>query len=113
MSAGCTQIDVAEGLVRAAVLGPTRFARRRTRRSPTCTPNPADAQVLHVATGLPRLMSSPSTAATARARMRASCRLTSKRRPANFQRLTDVEWSTQIMSTPPADVGWMAGLVAR
>jgi hypothetical protein len=31
----------------------------------------------------------------------------------NFQRLTDMEWSAQIRQTPPADVGWMAGLVAR
>jgi hypothetical protein len=32
---------------------------------------------------------------------------------ANFQRLTDMEWSTQLMSTPPADVAWMTSLVAR
>jgi len=30
-----------------------------------------------------------------------------------LQRLTDQEWSTQIMSTPPADVSWVANLVVR
>ena len=36
-----------------------------------------------------------------------------EKRTANFQRLTDMEWSAQIMATPPADVAWMTGLVAR
>jgi len=31
----------------------------------------------------------------------------------NFQRLTDQEWSAQIMQTPPADVSWVSNLVVR
>ena len=30
-----------------------------------------------------------------------------------FQRLSDMEWSSQIMPTPPADVGWIAPIVVQ
>jgi hypothetical protein len=31
-----------------------------------------------------------------------------------LQRLNDMQWSTQVMaSPPPADVGWMSDLVAQ
>jgi hypothetical protein len=75
--------------------------------------NPDAAQVLHVATGLPRLMYVTVDGCNG---PRAYAGLVSsyfEKTTGNFQRLTDMEWSAQIMQTPPSDVAWMTGLVAR
>jgi hypothetical protein len=75
--------------------------------------NPRDTEVLHVATGLPRLMYVTVDSCNG---PRAYAGLVSsyfEKTTTNFQRLTDMEWSTEIKTTPPADVPWMTGLVAR
>jgi len=70
-------------------------------------------KVLHVATGFPRLMvvtfdtcSGPRAYAGV---VSAYHELTT----ANFDRLTDERWSSQIAATPPAEVPWMTNLVSQ
>jgi hypothetical protein len=75
--------------------------------------DPADARVLHVATGLPRLLYATVDGCNG---PRAYAGLVSayfERTTDNLQRLDDMQWSSEITQTPPADVGWMAGLIAR
>jgi len=109
---GCTQINVPTGWYVKLFL--TEKDSQKT--DPTIADvhtDPTDTAVLHVATGLPRLMYVTVDGCNG---PRAYAGLVSsyfEKTTTNFQRLTDMEWSTQIMSTPPADVPWMAGLVAR
>ena len=112
-SVGCTQVKVPTGWYVRTVPAPRRTRRRSTRPSPTCTRIPTPRAVLHVATGLPRLMYVTVDGCNG---PRAYAGLVSsyfEKTTTNFQRLTDMEWSTQLMATPPADVAWMTGLVVR
>ena len=112
MSAGCVQIDVPTGWYPRLFL--TRADAQKT--DPTIADvhtNPVDTAVLHVATGLPRLMIVTADGCNG---PRAYAGLVSsyfEKTTSNFQRLTDMEWSKEIMQAPPADVSWMSGLVAR
>jgi hypothetical protein len=75
--------------------------------------DPADAQVLHAATGLPRLLYVTVDGCNG---PRAYAGVVSSYFEVvteNLQRLSDMEWSAQLMATPPADVDWIAGLVAK
>jgi hypothetical protein len=75
--------------------------------------NPVDTQVLHVATGLPRLMYVTVDSCNGPRAYAGVVSSYFEKTTTNFQRLTDREWSTELMATPPADVPWMSGLVAR
>ena len=112
MSAGCVQIDVPTGWYPRLFL--TRSDAQKT--DPTIADvhtDPANAAVLHVATGLPRLMIVTADGCNG---PRAYAGLVSsyfEKTTSNFLRLTDMQWSTEVMQAPPADVSWMSGLVAR
>ena len=73
----------------------------------------ADAQVLHVATGMPRLMYVTADGCNGPRAYAGVVSSYFEKTTDAFQRLTDMDWSSQIMQTPPADVGWMAPLVSR
>jgi hypothetical protein len=77
--------------------------------------DPADARVLHVATGLPRLLYATVDGCNGPRAYAGVVSSYFEQTTDNFQRLTDLDWSTQIVQAPapPADVSWMAGLIAR
>ena len=76
--------------------------------------DPADAQVLHVATGLPRLMYVTVDGCNGPRAYAGVVSSYFEQTTDNLQRLTDMEWSTEIMqSPPPPDVAWTADLVAH
>jgi hypothetical protein len=112
MSVGCAQVPWPKGWYVRLFLDDFDS----TKVDPTIADvhtNPEASEVLHVATGLPRLMYVTVDGCNG---PRAYAGLVSsyfEKTTANFQRLTDMEWSTQLMSTPPADVAWMTSLVAR
>jgi hypothetical protein len=109
---GCTQVKVPTGWYVKLFL--TEEDAQKT--DPTIADvhtDPDATAVLHVATGLARLMYVTVDGCNG---PRAYAGLVSsyfEKTTTNFQRLTDMEWSAQLMSTPPPDVAWMAGLVAR
>jgi hypothetical protein len=74
--------------------------------------NPFDTEVLHAATGLPRLLVMTAETCTG---PRAYVGLASayhEKLTTNFRRLTDAEWLEEVKTSPP-DVRWMKDLVAR
>ncbi len=76
--------------------------------------DPADGNVLHVATGLPRLMYVTVDGCNGPRAYAGVVSSYFEQTTGNLQRLTDMDWSKQVMSAPPpADVGWMADLIAR
>jgi hypothetical protein len=75
--------------------------------------DPADSLVLHVATGLPRLMYLTVDGCNGPRAYAGVVSSYFEETTQNLQRLTDMDWSTQVMaSPPPAEVPWMTGLVA-
>ena len=75
--------------------------------------DPADAQVLHVATGLPRLMYVTADGCNGPRAYAGVVSAYFEKTTDNLQRLNDMDWSTAIMQTPPADVSWMSSLIAH
>jgi len=75
--------------------------------------DPANSAVLHVATGLPRLMYVTVDGCNGPRAYAGVVSSYFEKTTTGLQRLTDQEWSTQIRSTPPADVSWVANLVVR
>jgi uncharacterized protein DUF3160 len=112
MSVGCVQQLVPTGWY-------VRLFRSRSdaqKTDPTIADvhtDPADTAVLHVATGLPRLMIVTADGCNGPRAYAGVVSSYFEKTTGNFQRLTDMEWSAQIMQAPPADVAWMSGLVAR
>jgi len=97
MSLGCVTVEGSRRLVRAAFL---RFRRRHHHGAPVADvhTNPRDGQVLHVATGVPRLM--VMTAETC-AGPRAYVGLASsyfEKTTTGLQRLTDEEWGQMLVA---------------
>lgn len=69
--------------------------------------------VLHVGTGLPRLMvMTADPCGTPRAFVGLASSYFEKTTD-NFERMTDEEWQTSIQGATPADVPWMTDLVSR
>lgn len=76
--------------------------------------DPADLKVLHVATGLPRIIYVTVDGCNGPRAYAGVVSSYFEQTTGNLQRLTDMDWSGQLMSTPPpADVGWMADLIAH
>ncbi|HVV17782.1 MAG TPA: DUF3160 domain-containing protein [Polyangia bacterium] len=75
--------------------------------------DPSSGRVLHVTTGLPRLMYVTVDGCNGR---RADAGVVSsyfEKTTDNLQRLTDIDWAAQVMGSPaPADVAWVSDLVA-
>ena len=75
--------------------------------------NPAEGKILHVATGLPRLIVvTADTCNGPRAYAGVVSSYTSVV-PSSYTRLTDETWSTQLRQSPPADPSWVNDLIAR
>ena len=75
--------------------------------------NPAESQILHVATGSPRLM--VITADTCQG-PRAYAGVVSSyftHIPNGYQRLNDQQWATQLTESPPANPTWVGDLIAN
>jgi len=112
MSAGCASIKVPTGWYPQLFL--TKSDAQKV--DPTIADvhtDPANAAVLHVATGLPRLMYVTVDGCNGPRAYAGVVSSYFEKTTTGLQRLTDQEWSTQIMSTPPADVSWVANLVVR
>jgi hypothetical protein len=79
---------------------------------------PADANgaivgnVLHVGTGFPRLMALTVDSCTGPRAYVGMAYAYHERITANFERLTDDEWTRSVETAPPADVPWMQAIVA-
>jgi hypothetical protein len=75
--------------------------------------DPADGKILHVATGLARLMYVTVDGCDGPHAYAGVVSSYFEKTTDNLQRLTDMDWSTQVMaSPPPADVPWMTGVIA-
>jgi hypothetical protein len=74
--------------------------------------DPADSAVLHVATGLPRLIYVTVDGCNGPRAYAGVVSSYFEKTTGHLQRLTDMDWSTELAQTPPAEVSWMAGLVA-
>jgi hypothetical protein len=112
MSIGCVQALVPTGWYVRLFLDKSDAQKTDPTIADVHTDAP-DAQILHVATGLPRLMFVTVDGCNGPRAYAGVVSSYFEKTTDNFQRLTDMEWSSQIMPTPPADVGWMAGLVAH
>jgi hypothetical protein len=75
--------------------------------------DPGDFRVLHVATGLPRLLYATVDGCNGPRAYAGVVSSYFERTTDNLQRLTDMQWSSDIMQTPPADVAWMSDLIAK
>ncbi len=113
MSAGCTTQIVPTGWYAQLFLN--RSDNQTT--DPTIADvhtDPADGLVLHVATGLPRLMYVTVDGCNGPRAYAGVVSSYFEQTTGNLQRLTDQDWSTEIMqSAPPPDVAWTADLIAR
>ncbi|HKO94788.1 MAG TPA: DUF3160 domain-containing protein, partial [Polyangiaceae bacterium] len=80
---------------------------------------PADAagnivgRVLHVGTGLPRLMTLTVDTCVGPRAYTGMAYAYHEQVTNDFQRLTDEQWSEQLTVQPPAEVPWMENLVAE
>lgn len=117
-SVGCTSVDVPDGW-----LADLYFTRDKSIEfDPTIADvhtQPADAagaivgKVLHVATGLPRLMVvTADTCTGARAYVGMSFAY-HERITQDFERLTDSAWSQQLLSTAQEDPPWLEPILAE
>jgi hypothetical protein len=117
-SSGCTSVEVAAGWY------PQLFysADRALERDPTIADvhtQPTDeagndlGRILHVATGLPRLMvTTANTCEGPRAYVGPVSSYFEKVTD-GWQRVTDSEWSDELSAATPADVSWMTDLIGR
>jgi hypothetical protein len=71
------------------------------------------AKVLHVATGLPRMMVMTVDTCVGPRLYVGPAFAYHELEPEGLTRITDSEWSEQIMTERPADVPWMLDVVAR
>jgi hypothetical protein len=69
--------------------------------------------VLHVATGLPRLMVVTIDTCTGPRAYAGVASAYHEKVTTDFQRLNDQDWAAEIAQTPPADVPWIEDLVVR
>ena len=76
--------------------------------------DPLDAAVLHVAIGLPRLIYVTVDGCNGPRAYAGVVSSYFEKTTGNLQRLTDMDWSAQVMQQPPpADVSWMSDLIAK
>ena len=113
VSAGCTQIVSPEGWYVQLFLNQTDTQQVDPTIADVHT-DPADSAILHVATGLPRLMYVTVDGCNGPRAYAGVVSSYFEQTTTNLQRLTDMDWSAEVMSsTPPTDVDWMGGLVAQ
>jgi hypothetical protein len=113
MSAGCAQTLAPTGWYPQLFLNPTDTQLTDPTIADVHT-DPADGAILHVATGLPRLMYLTVDGCNGPRAYAGVVSSYFEQTTANLQRLTDQDWSKQVMATPPpADVSWMSDLVAQ
>jgi hypothetical protein len=113
MSAGCSQVLVPQGWYVQLFLNPNDAQKVDPTIADVHT-DPADSAILHVATGLPRLMYVTVDGCDGPRAYAGVASSYFEQTTTNLQRLNDMQWSTQVMaSPPPADVGWMSDLVAQ
>ena len=75
--------------------------------------DPYSGQVLHVATGLPRIMVVTADTCTGPHAYVGLVSSYFEETTEAFQRLTDMDWLKQIMPAPPADAPWLSDVVVR
>jgi hypothetical protein len=113
MSVGCSQIVSPQGWYVQLFLNPNDTQKVDPTIADVHT-DPADSAILHVATGLPRLMYVTVDGCNGPRAYAGVVSSYFEETTTNLQRLTDMDWSAQVMSsTPPMDVDWMGGLVAQ
>jgi len=113
MSAGCTQIVSPQGWYVQLFLNQADTQKVDPTIADVHT-DPADSAILHVATGLPRLMYVTVDGCNGPRAYAGVVSSYFEETTTNLQRLTDMDWSAQVMSsTPPTDVDWMGSLVAQ
>jgi hypothetical protein len=113
MSAGCAQVLVPQGWYVHLFLSSSDAQKVDPTIADVHT-DPADSAVLHVATGLPRLMYVTVDGCNGPRAYAGVVSSHFEQTTSNLQRLNDMQWSTQVMaSPPPADVEWMSDLVAQ
>jgi hypothetical protein len=115
---GCTTIETPDGWYADLFYDPAKSIELEPTISDVHT-QPADefgnivGKVLHVGTGLPRLMTmTVDTCVGPRAYVGLAYAYHEKVTD-DFERLTDEAWAAELMSTPPADVGWAAPFIAE
>jgi len=75
--------------------------------------DPYSGQVLHVATGLPRIMVVTADTCTGPHAYVGLVSSYFEETTDAFQRLNDMDWLNRIMPAPPADVSWLSDIVVR
>ena len=70
-------------------------------------------KVLHVGTGFPRLMVATFETCSGPRAYAGVVSAYHETTTANFERLTDAQWTDAIATSPPAEVPWMTDLVVR
>lgn len=75
--------------------------------------DPYSGQVLHVATGLPRIMVVTADTCTGPHAYVGLVSSYFEETTEAFQRLNDMDWLNRIMPAPPADVSWLSDIVVR
>jgi len=75
--------------------------------------DPYSGQVLHVATGLPRIMVVTADTCTGPHAYVGLVSSYFEETTEAFQRLNDMDWLNQVMPTAPADVSWLSDVVVR
>jgi hypothetical protein len=81
--------------------------------APTDEAGNAVGNVLHVATGYPRLMVVTVDTCLGPRAYAGLASAYHEKVTTGFQRLNDQEWSAQLNAAPAADVAWMKDLVVR
>jgi hypothetical protein len=69
--------------------------------------------VLHVATGSPRLMVVTIDTCTGPRAYAGVASAYHEKVTTDYQRLNDQDWAAEIAQTPPADVPWLKDLIVR
>jgi hypothetical protein len=113
MSAGCATVTVPTGWYAGLFLNPDD-ARSADPTIADVHTDPTYGRVLHAATGLPRLMYVTVDGCNGPRAYAGVVSSYYEQTTNDLQRLTDLDWSAELTSSsPPADVVWMSGLVAR
>ncbi len=110
MSGGCAPTTVQKGWYVKLFL--TR--QDTTKTDPTIADvhsDPADAKILHVGTGLPRLMVVTADGCNGPRAYAGVVSSYYEKTTTDYTRLDDMAWAGQVMQAP--DVGWMSSLIAR
>jgi hypothetical protein len=109
---GCTQVVSPTGWYAGLFIKPEDAQKTDPTIADVHT-DPAEGKVLHVATGLPRLMYVTVDGCQGPRAYAGVVSSYFERTTDNLQRLTDMDWSNEVQPSPPADVPWMTDLIAR